>query len=85
MPIIAVLREWWRPTLITTIICTAETAFFYLVSIFTIGGGLAPVVASSLLAWSSRSPTPVVIYFLGLGAAALLAMIFAAETRHRAL
>lgn len=202
MPIIVVLREWWRPTLVTTIICMAETAFFYLVSIFTIaygtkalgiangvlttafmwgsllalltvpwfghladragrrpvfaagmvaamvciavffpiiesrdaifvtlavvvatgiihpmmfgpeasfvgelfdtrvrftgastgkqigtvlGGGLAPLIASSLLAWNKGSPTAVVIYFLGLGTAALLAMMFAAETRHRAL
>jgi len=49
-----------------------------------LGGGLAPLVATSLLAWRG-SILLVVGYFLVFAAMALVAALYAKETRHRAL
>jgi MFS family permease len=38
-PVASVLRKWRGPTLTTFVICLAETAFFYLTTIFAIGYG----------------------------------------------
>ncbi|MBN9095323.1 MFS transporter, partial [Pandoraea pnomenusa] len=50
-----------------------------------LGGGLAPMIAASLLAWSHGHIWPVIAYFLVLAAMALISTLLVRETRHRAL
>jgi MFS family permease len=50
----------------------------------TVGGGLAPLVATSLYAWSGTTAA-VTAYFVALAAAALIALSAAQETKDRAL
>ena len=49
------------------------------------GGGLMPVVAASLLAWSGGDLLPVLIYFSVVSIIAVTAVILAEETRQRAI
>ena len=50
-----------------------------------LGGGVAPLVATSMLAWSGGSVLPIVWYFIGLATMALVAAIAAKESRGRQL
>ena len=45
-----------------------------------LGGGLAPLVATSLIGWKHGSTTPVVLYFLAIGMPAMVAAVAARET-----
>ena len=45
-----------------------------------LGGGLAPLVATSLIGWKHGSTTPVVLYFLAVGMPAMVAAVAARET-----
>jgi MFS family permease len=45
-----------------------------------LGGGMAPVIATSLIGWARGSTLPVVVYFLGMGIPAVLAAFIARET-----
>jgi metabolite-proton symporter len=47
-----------------------------------LSGGLAPLVATALLAWSGGDPWPVGVYLVGLAAVTVVAVLLAAET-HR--
>jgi metabolite-proton symporter len=50
-----------------------------------LGGGVAPLVATTLLAWSGGSVRPIVWYFVALAALALVATMAAHESRGRQL
>ncbi len=50
-----------------------------------LGGGLAPLIGTSLVAWSHGSTLPVVFYFLALAVLAFTAALIAHETRGRTL
>jgi metabolite-proton symporter len=50
-----------------------------------LGGGLAPLIATSLIGWSNGSTTPVAWYFLAMAASALIAALSARETAKRSL
>jgi metabolite-proton symporter len=50
-----------------------------------LGGGVAPLVATSMLAWSGGSVRPIVWYFVALAAMALVAATAAHESRGRQL
>jgi MFS family permease len=50
-----------------------------------IGGGLAPLVATALLAVGGGSPIWVIAYFIAVGVVTLVATLAAPETRHRDL
>ncbi|WP_249277643.1 MFS transporter [Pandoraea sp. PE-S2R-1] len=50
-----------------------------------LGGGLAPMIAASLLAWSHGQIWPVIVYFLVLAAMALVSTFLVRETRNRTL
>jgi MFS family permease len=50
-----------------------------------LGGGLAPLVATSLIGWKHGSTTPVVVYFLAMGIPAMAAALAARETSSRSL
>jgi MFS family permease len=47
-----------------------------------LAGGLAPLIAASLLIWSHGQPWPVAVYLIGLSAVTVVSVYFAAET-HR--
>ncbi len=49
------------------------------------GGGLMPVVAASLLAWSGGDLLPVLLYFSAVSVIAVTAVILAEETRQRVI
>ena len=48
-------------------------------------GGLAPLVATALLAWSGSDPWPVAVYMIGLAAITIVAVYLAAETNRAEL
>jgi len=50
-----------------------------------LGGGLAPLIGTSLLAWSNGSILPVVLYFVTLAVFAFVAAVLAHETKDRTL
>jgi hypothetical protein len=50
-----------------------------------LGGGLAPLIGTSLVAWSHGSTLPVVFYFVALAVFAFVATLMAHETRGRTL
>jgi len=50
-----------------------------------LGGGLAPLIATSLIGWTRGATTLVVWYFLAMGIAALLAVLMARETSKTSL
>ena len=50
-----------------------------------LGGGLAPLIGTSLLAWSNGSIAPVVFYFVTLAVFAFVAAVMAHETKDRTL
>jgi hypothetical protein len=50
-----------------------------------LSGGLAPLIATSLLAWSSGEPWPVGVYLVGLAAVTVVSVLIAAETHRREL
>ncbi|ALS66067.1 MFS transporter [Pandoraea apista] len=50
-----------------------------------LGGGLAPMIAASLLAWSHGQIWPVIVYFLILAAMALISTFLVRETKDRTL
>ena len=50
-----------------------------------LGGGLAPLIGTSLLAWSNGSILPVVLYFVTLAVFAFVAAVMAHETKDRTL
>ena len=50
-----------------------------------LGGGLAPLIGTSLLAWSNGSIAPVVLYFVTLAVFAFVAAVMAHETKDRTL
>ena len=50
-----------------------------------LGGGLAPLIGTSLLAWSNGSILPVVLYFVALAVFAFVAAVMAHETKDRTL
>ncbi|VVE05560.1 Inner membrane metabolite transport protein YhjE [Pandoraea pneumonica] len=50
-----------------------------------LGGGLAPMIAASLLAWSHGQIWPVIAYFLVLAAMALVSTFLVRETKDRTL
>ena len=50
-----------------------------------LSGGLAPLIAASLLAWSGGEPWPVGVYLVGLAVVTIISVILAAETRHQDL
>jgi MFS family permease len=50
-----------------------------------LGGGLAPLIATSLIGWMRGATTLVVWYFLAMGVAALLAVLMARETSKTSL
>lgn len=45
-----------------------------------LSGGVAPLVATALLAWSGGEPWPVGVYLIGLAAVTVIAVVLAAET-----
>jgi hypothetical protein len=45
-----------------------------------LGGGLAPLIATSLIGWKHGSTAPVVVYFLAMGVPAMVAALTAHET-----
>jgi len=47
-----------------------------------LSGGLAPLVATALLAWSGGDPWPVGIYLIGMAAVTVISVLLVAET-HR--
>jgi MHS family shikimate/dehydroshikimate transporter-like MFS transporter len=47
-----------------------------------LSGGLAPLVATALLAWSGGDPWPVGVYLVGLAAVTVVSVLLAAETGH---
>ena len=50
-----------------------------------LSGGLAPLVATALLAWSGGDPWPVGVYLVGMAAVTVVSVLLAAETGRRAL
>ena len=50
-----------------------------------LGGGLAPLVAASLINWQHGATTPVVLYFLCMGAPAIIATLTVRETARASL
>ncbi len=50
-----------------------------------LSGGIAPLVATALLAWSGGDPWPVGVYLVGMALVTVVAVLLAAETRHRDL
>ncbi|HEY8342805.1 MAG TPA: MFS transporter [Calditerricola sp.] len=56
---------------------------YQLASVF--GGGLAPFIATSLLAWAGGDSWAVALYMSGMAVVTLLAVSLASETRHRDL
>jgi len=48
-------------------------------------GGLAPLIATALLEWSSGRPWPVAAYLVGMVVLTLIAVYFSAETAKREL
>jgi len=50
-----------------------------------LGGGLAPLIATSLIGWSGGAITPVILYFLGMAVPAILAVLSARESAGRSL
>ncbi|EON13937.1 MULTISPECIES: MFS transporter [Pandoraea] len=50
-----------------------------------LGGGMAPMIAASLLAWSHGQIWPVIVYFLVLAAMALISTFLVRETKDRTL
>jgi metabolite-proton symporter len=50
-----------------------------------LSGGIAPLVATALLKWSGGAPWPVGIYLVGMALVSVVAVLLAAETRHRDL
>lgn len=50
-----------------------------------LSGGIAPLVATALLGWSDGAPWPVSVYLAGMALVTVVAVLLAAETRHRAL
>jgi MHS family shikimate/dehydroshikimate transporter-like MFS transporter len=50
-----------------------------------LSGGLAPLVATALLAWSGGDPWPVGVYLIGLAAVTVVSVLLAAETHRRDL
>ena len=50
-----------------------------------LGGGLAPLIATSLIGWKHGSTAPVVLYFLAMGIPAIVAALAARETSTQSL
>jgi metabolite-proton symporter len=50
-----------------------------------LSGGVAPLIATALLAWSDGDPWPVGVYLVAMALITVTAVLFAAETRHRDL
>ena len=50
-----------------------------------LSGGIAPLVATALLRESGGDPWPVAVYLVGMALITVVAVLFAAETRHRDL
>lgn len=50
-----------------------------------LSGGVAPLIATALLAWSAGAPWPVGVYLVGLALVTVIAVLLAAETKHRDL
>lgn len=47
-----------------------------------LSGGIAPLVATALLAWSGGDPWPVGVYLMGMAAVTVMSVWLASETRH---
>ena len=47
-----------------------------------LSGGIAPLVATALLAWSGGDPWPVGVYLMGMAAVTVVSVWLASETRH---
>ena len=50
-----------------------------------LSGGIAPLVATALLKWSDGDPWPVGVYLVGMALVTVVAVLLAAETKHRDL
>jgi MFS transporter, MHS family, shikimate and dehydroshikimate transport protein len=50
-----------------------------------LSGGVAPLVATALLAWAGGDPWPVGVYLIGMAAVTIVSVILAAETYRRDL
>jgi metabolite-proton symporter len=50
-----------------------------------LSGGVAPLVATALLAWSGGAAWPVAVYLVGMAAVTIVAVLLAAETTRRDL
>jgi metabolite-proton symporter len=50
-----------------------------------LSGGLAPLVATALLAWAGGDPWPVAVYLIGLAVVTVVSVLLAAETHRRDL
>jgi MFS family permease len=50
-----------------------------------LSGGLAPLIATALLAWSEGDPWPVGMYLIGMALVTMTAVLLVAETRRRDL
>ena len=50
-----------------------------------LSGGLAPLVATALLAWSGNDPWPVAVYMIALATITIVAIALAAETNRKEL
>jgi MFS transporter, MHS family, shikimate and dehydroshikimate transport protein len=50
-----------------------------------LSGGLAPLISAALLKWSDGDPWPVGVYLMGMALVTVVAVLLAAETRHRDL
>ncbi len=50
-----------------------------------LAGGLAPLIATSLLTWSAGEPWPVALYLIGMAAITIVSVWLAAETHRQAL
>jgi metabolite-proton symporter len=50
-----------------------------------LSGGVAPLIATSLLAWSGGEPWPVGIYLIGLAAVTIVSVLIAVETHRNEL
>jgi MFS family permease len=50
-----------------------------------LSGGLAPLIATGLLAWSDGNPWPVALYLMGLALITIVSVLMVAETNRRDL
>jgi metabolite-proton symporter len=50
-----------------------------------LSGGVAPLIATALLAWTDGDPWPVSLYLVAMALVTVVAVLLAAETKHREL